>query len=97
MTINIGGHTFTQEEVIAAIAASDNQTATVSSYSSLEEVGGVLQAVLHRLAALEDRLPITRQGFGVITTPGTDKTTYRVQTTDRNGDLMFVTFELPNA
>ena len=59
MTIQIGGQQFTEAEVIAAIAASNDadHTHTVSAYSSLDEVSGVLQAVLHRLAALEDRLP----------------------------------------
>lgn len=80
MTIQIGGHTFTSAEVIAAIQASDNPTTTVvNPYQSLDEVGGVLQAVLHRLAALEDRLPITHTGFGVTTTIANNVTTHRVQ------------------
>ena len=68
MTIQIGGQQFTEAEVIAAIAASNDadHTHTVSAYSSLDEVSGVLQSVLHRLAALEDRLPVrTRAGYGV--------------------------------
>ena len=63
MTIQIGGQQFTEAEVIAAIAASNDadHTHTVSAYSSLDEVSGVLQAVLHRLAALDDRLTVMIQ------------------------------------
>lgn len=96
MTIQIGGHTFTSAEVIAAIQASDNQTTTfVSPYSSLDEVGGVLQSVLHRLAALEDRLPVTHTGFGITSTTANNVTTHRVQMLDPKGDTIIVTFEVP--
>ena len=53
MTIQIGGHSFTEEQVIAAIQASDNQTVVASPYQNLDELGGIMQAVLHRLTALE--------------------------------------------
>ena len=97
MTIQIGGQQFTEAEVIAAIAASNDadHTHTVSAYSSLDEVSGVLQAVLHRLAALEDRLPETRAGFGITSTTANDVTTYRVQTLDHHGKTIIVTFEVP--
>ena len=95
MTIQIGGHEFTSAEVIAAIQASDNQTVTASPYQSLEEVGGVLQAVLHRLSALEDRLPITQNGFGVTTTTASGVSTHRVQMLDQSGRPVIVTFEVP--
>ena len=99
MTIQIGGHTYTQAEVIAAIAASDNaeHTHTVSAYSSLDEVSGVLQSVLHRLAALEDRLPITHAGFGVLKTTEDNVDTFRVQATDHHGDTVIFTFEYPSS
>jgi hypothetical protein len=57
--------------------------------------GNLLQAVLTRLAAVEASLPLTRSGFGVTTIVGTDKTTYRVQMLDQNGQTQIVTFELP--
>ena len=96
MTIQIGGHQFTEEQVIAAIQASDNQTVVASPYQSLEELGGVMQAVLHRLTALEDRLPITHNGFGVLSTAGTDKTTHKVQMLNEEGKTVIVTFEVPH-
>ena len=95
MTIQIGGHTFTHEEVIAAIQDSENQTVIASPYQSLEEVGGVLQAVLHRLSALEDRLPITHNGFGVTTTTANGVNTHKVQMLDESGKPVLVTFEIP--
>ena len=57
--------------------------------------GNLLQAILTRLAAVEASLPLTRSGFGVTTIVGTDKTTYRVQMLDQNGQTQIVTFELP--
>ena len=98
MTISLGGQTFTQAEVIAAIAASDNgeHTHVVSAYSSLDEVSGVLQSVLHRLAALEDRLPITHSGFGVTKTTDNGVDTFRVQALDHHGDTILFTFEYPS-
>ena len=96
MTIQIGGHQFTEEQVIAAIQASDNQTVVASPYQSLEELGGVMQAVLHRLTALEDRLPITHNGFGVLSTAGTSQTTHKVQMLNEAGKTVIVTFEVPH-
>ena len=59
------------------------------------EQGNLLQAILIRLAAVESSLPLTRSGFGVTTIVGADKTTYRVQMLDQNGQTQIVTFELP--
>ena len=95
MTIQIGGHTFSSAEVIAAIQASDNQTVVASPYQNLDELGGIMQAVLHRLTALENRLPEPRVGYGVTTTTADGVTTYRVQTTDHHGETLIVTFEYP--
>ena len=95
MTIEIGGHSFTHDEVIAAIQASDNQTVVASPYQTLDEVGGVLQAVLHRLTALEDRLPESHAGFGVTTTTANNVNTHRVQMLDHHGKTVIVTFEVP--
>ncbi len=96
MTIQLGGQEFTEDQIIAAIAASnDPAPTTFTTYSSIDEVSGVIQAVLHRLAALEDRLPVTRAGYGVTTTTANGVTKYRVQTQDHHGDTMFVTFEVP--
>ena len=96
MTIQIGGHSFSESDVIAAIQASDNQTVVASPYQSLDELGGVMQAVLHRLTALEDRLPITHSGFGVLSTTGTTNTTHKVQMLNEQGKTVVVTFEVPH-
>ena len=99
MTIQLGGQAFTEDQVIAAIAASNDagHNHTISAYSSLDEVSGVLQAVLHRLAALEDRLPASRAGYGVTQTVKDGKTCYRVQTLDHHGETQVVTFEFPTS
>ena len=96
MSIELGGHTFTVDEVIAAIAATDNPAPVVVE-RSLDEVNGVLQAVLHRLSALEDRLPIARTGYGVTTIPGDPHTKYIVQCLDEQGRQIITTFEVPNS
>ena len=97
MTIQLGGQAFTEDQVIAAIAASNDadHNHVVSPYSSLDEVSSVLQAVLHRLAALEDRLPIAHQGFGVVSTTSNNITTHRVQVLDQQGRTVIITFEVP--
>ena len=59
------------------------------------EQGNLLQAVLTRLAAVEASLPLTRAGFGVVTTVSNGVTSYRVQVTDQNGEVQIITFELP--
>ena len=99
MTIQLGGQQFTESQVIAAIAASNDadHTHTVSAYSSLDEVSGVLQSVLHRLAALEERLPVSHSGYGVTTTTTNGVTTYRVQAVDHHGHPVVFTFEYPSS
>ena len=97
MTIQLGGQQFTEDQIIAAIAASnDPAPTTFAAYSNIEEVSGVLQAVLHRLAALEDRLPITTSGFGVTTTKANNVDTHRVQMINQLGQTVIVTFETPS-
>ena len=61
------------------------------------EQGNLLQAVLTRLSAVEASLPLTRAGFGVVTTVSGGVTTYRVQVTDQNGATQIITFELPTS
>ena len=62
MTIQIGGQQFTEAEVIAAIAASNDadHTHTVSAYSSLDEVSGVLQpsSIAWRLLKIDSLRPV---------------------------------------
>lgn len=96
MSITLGGQTYTNEQIIAAIAASDNEGTTVPA-RTLDEVNGVLQAVLHRLSALEDRLPIARAGYGVTTIPGTASNQYIVQSLDEQGRTILTTFTVPNS
>ena len=59
------------------------------------EDGNLLQALLTRLAAVEAMLPLTRAGFGVVTTVANGVTTYRVQTLDQNGNTQIITFDIP--
>ena len=61
------------------------------------EQGNLLQSILVRLSAIEGQLPLTRSGFGVTTTVEGDKTIYRVQVTDQNGQAQVITFELPTS
>ncbi len=67
MTINLGGSQFTEAEVIAAIAASNDPPAQeeITPAQNLTEVNGILTSLVLRLADLEDRFPRTRAGFGV--------------------------------
>lgn len=58
------------------------------------EQGNLLQAILVRLAAVEGQLPLTRAGFGVVTTVDGDTTTYRVQTLDQQGRTQIITFDI---
>ena len=91
MAINIGGHSFTESQILEALTAQN----TVASDPGTEE-SNTLAGVVTRLLALEERLPFTRAGFGVTTIPGETYTTYRVQTLDHHGDTIIVTFEIPN-
>ncbi len=91
MAINIGGHSFTEAQILEALTAQN----TVASDPGTAE-SNTLAGVVTRLLALEERLPITRAGFGVTTTPGETHTTYRVQVLDHHGDTQIITFELPN-
>ena len=90
MAINIGGHSFTEAEILEALTAQN----TVAEPGS--EESNTLAGIVTRVLALESRLPITRAGFGVTTTVGTSSTTYRVQVLDHHGETQFITFELPN-
>ena len=96
MSIQLGGQQYSEDQIIAAIAAS-NDPAPFSAYGSIEEVSGVVQAVLHRLSALEDRLPLARSGFGVTTVPGATTTTHIVQCLDELGRTVKITYEIPNS
>ena len=95
MAINLGGQSFTEDQIIAAIAAS-NDPAPTAGVATLEEVRNVLQATLTRINAIEDRLPFSRNGYGVVTTTTNGVTTHRVQCLDQNGNTNIVTFEIPS-
>ena len=95
-----------QAAITALQATLTDRDATVASLTArvaeLEAVavgsteqGNLLQAVLTRLAAVEASLPLTRAGFGVVTTVNNGVTSYRVQVTDQNGATQIITFELP--
>jgi len=80
----------------AAVASLTAQVAELEAIAvGSTEQGNLLQAVLTRLAAVEASLPLTRAGFGVLTTVSDGVTTYRVQVTDQNGATQIITFELP--
>jgi len=100
---NDADHQAAIQNIQATIVQRDSTVADLTArVAELEAVavgstedGNLLQAVLTRLAAVEASLPLTRSGFGVTTIVGTDKTTYRVQMLDQNGQTQIVTFELP--
>ena len=96
--ITLGGHEFTAEQVIAAIAASNDQNPSCGHISTLtiEELTGVVQGILYRLDSIDDRLPKQRGGFAVATVVKETATEYKVQTIDQNGRDIFITFEIPN-
>ena len=98
MAITLGGVEYTDDEVIAAIAASNDppEQEDITPAQNLGEVNGIMTAIQMRLAVLEDRFPQTRAGFGVITTPTDTGKTYRVQTLDPNGRTIHITFEIPD-
>ena len=98
MTINIGGQQFTENEVIAAIAASNDAAPTENPLEAvtIEDVRNILQALLTRVKALENTAPISRSGYGVTTTKTNNITTHRVQMLDHLGQTVFVTFEVPS-
>jgi hypothetical protein len=91
--INLPQGSYNAADLIAAIQQSNDQQVQQASLQT--ESGNLLQAVLTRLAAVEAMLPLTRAGFGVITTVANGVTTYRVQTLDQNGNTQIITFALP--
>ena len=98
MTIQLGGQSYTDDEVIAAIAASNDPAPTEDPLEAvtIEDVRNILQALLTRVKALENTAPISRSGYGVTTTKTNNITTHRVQMLDHHGQTMFVTFEVPS-
>ena len=82
-----------RDSTVASLTARVAELEAVAVGST--EQGNLLQAVLTRLAAVEASLPLTRAGFGVVTTVSNGVTSYRVQVTDQNGDTQIITFELP--
>lgn len=111
-TITIGDHDYSVEEVIAAIAASNDEpeeeaveatteetscsATTTDSPLTVAQLYEVLKGFAYRLETLEDRLPFTSAGFGVVKTPLATGTRYRVQTLNQMGQTIVVTFEVPN-
>ena len=84
-----------RDSTVASLTARVAELEAVAVGST--EQGNLLQAVLTRLAAVEASLPLTRAGFGVVTTVSGGVTTYRVQVTDQNGRTQIITFELPTS
>ena len=95
MSISLGGQTFTEDQVIAAIAASNDPTPGHCPTMTLEELDGVVQALLLRVATLEAQHLNPRVGFNVTKTEDSTNTFYRVQTVDPVGRSIWVTFEVP--
>ena len=96
--INLTGGNYSSTDLIAAIQQSndaDHQT-LANLAARLVELEGVAQAILHRLTVLEDRLPVTHNGFGVLSTAGTNQTTHKVQMLNEAGKTVIVTFEVPH-
>lgn len=90
--INIGGNSYTTEQVIQAIAESNDSP---ESNLSLPQVVGLIQSLMVRIEAIEQRLPFASSGFGVVTSSTETGTLHRVQTTDPQGRTVIVTYEVP--
>ena len=95
MSINLGGQSFSEDQVIAAIAASNDPACTTSTMT-LEELSGAYQALLLRVATLEQEHPHRHAGFNVVRTATDTVTQYRMQTMDPVGRTIYITFEVPN-
>jgi hypothetical protein len=106
-SIKLGGHEFSEDEVIAAIQASNDPepapaveeeeevvTAPLEA-TSIEDVKSILQALLLRVQSLENRSPVSRAGYGVTTTTSATHTKHIVQCLDELGRVNLVTFEIP--
>lgn len=96
--ITIGDHSYSADQVIAAIAASNDSSpcTTDGSGVTVQQLYQVLQGFAYRVETLESRLPFTTAGFGVTATPVGNNTNYRVQCLDQQGRTVIVTFEVPN-
>ena len=82
-----------RDSTVASLTARVAELEAVAVGST--EQGNLLQAVLTRLAAVEASLPLTRNGFGVVTEVKDNSTHYRVQVTDQNGRAQIIRFEIP--
>lgn len=97
--ISLGGQSFSADQVIAAIAASNDACNDPPALGDIttEQLYQVIQGIAYRVDAIEDRLPITRAGFGVVRTPLAAGTNFRFQMLDEKGRTIIVNFEVPNS
>lgn len=96
MSIQLGGQSFTEDQVIAAIAASNDSASGSCLKMTIEELSGAYQALMLRVATLENEHPHRHNGFNVTKTMTASDTTYRMQMLDPVGRTINVTFEVPN-
>ena len=96
MSIQLGGQSFTEDQVIAAIAASNDPAGSTACITmTIEELSGAYQALLLRVATLEQQALLPRVGFNVTKTETATDTLYRVQTVDPVGRSIWIQFEIP--
>ena len=95
MSIQLGGQSFTEDQVIAAIAASNDPAGSSCLTMTIEELSGAYQAIMLRLATLEEEHPHRHIGFNVVKTETDTVCKYRMQTVDPVGRTIYVTFEIP--
>lgn len=96
MSINLGGQSFTEDQVIAAIAASNDPAPPAAcAVMTMEEMNGVVQALLLRVATLENQAAPKHAGYSVLKTEDESNVFYRVNTHDPVGRNIVITFEIP--
>ena len=98
MSIQLGGQSFTEDQVIAAIAASNDPAGSSCLTMTIEELSGAYQALMLRVATLEQEHPHRHAGFNVTRTEDSvkDCVKYKMQTQDPVGRTIYITFEIPN-
>lgn len=98
MAITLGGQSYSEADIIAAIAASNDPTCASAVSRTLEELNGVVESLLLRVATLEGReTGRTLTGYAVTTENLTDGKKHTVHTIDQIGRNVKVVFEIPNS
>ena len=100
MAINLGGQSYTEAQIIAAIAASNDPTGCTTVSRTLEELNGVVESLLLRVSTLEGtETGRTLTGYSVTTEnlTASNSKKHTVHTIDQLGRNVKVTFEIPES